>query len=71
MHTRSFEDKHILQMISYRELGIALLLEYYVCACVRGGRHEGVRASVSACVCLLVYNNYVCMRDCVILHFVL
>ena len=33
-----------------------------MCVCARG-QAWGVRASVSACVCLLVYNNYVCMRD--------
>ena len=38
-----------------------------VCACVMVQR-EGVRASVTACACLLV-AMYVCKRDCVILHF--
>ena len=36
---------------------------------VRDG--EGVRASVVACVCLLVCIESICMKDCVILHFIL
>ena len=32
---------------------------------------EGVRASVVACVCLLVCIESICMNDCVILHFIL
>ena len=47
-----------IQVISYRELFIALLQEYCLCVCVRAGIRACVRACVHVYACLNKLNTH-------------